>query len=305
MYTIKQAAARAGLTVPVLRAWERRYGIVSPARTPSGYRLYDDAAIARVSAMRRLVDTGMSPSAAAAEIASGRSAPPELTPNAITGDGLESSSLVERFVAAAEVMDVSDIEAVLDAIFATGSFEHAVDDYLLPALEALGDAWADGRVDVAGEHAASHAVLRRLSAAYQAAGRPTAGPGAILVGLPPGARHELGGLAFATAARRAGLPILYLGADLPIGDWLGAATRTRAQAAVIGVVTAGDREPAERVAAALLSADPGLVVAYGGRSAPANVVGGATGRQGEPFRLPIGLTAAVDAIERALATARR
>ena len=56
MYTIKQAAARAGLTVPVLRAWERRYGIVSPARTPSGYRLYDDAAIARVSAMRRLVD---------------------------------------------------------------------------------------------------------------------------------------------------------------------------------------------------------------------------------------------------------
>ena len=120
MYTIKQAAARAGLTVPVLRAWERRYGIVSPARTPSGYRLYDDAAIARVSAMRRLVDSGMSPSAAAAEIASGRSAPPEPTPSAITSDGLAISSLVERFVAAAEVMDVSDIEAVLDAIFATG-----------------------------------------------------------------------------------------------------------------------------------------------------------------------------------------
>ncbi len=106
------------------------------------------------------------------------------------------------------------------------------------------------------EHAASHAVLRRLSAAYQAAGRPTVGSGAILVGLPPGARHELGGLAFATAARRAGLPILYLGADLPIRDWLGAAARTRARAAVIGVVTASDREPAERVAAELLAARP-------------------------------------------------
>ena len=305
MYTIKQAAARAGLTVPVLRAWERRYGIVSPARTPSGYRLYDDAAIARVSAMRRLVESGMSPSAAAAEIASGRSAPPEPAPSAITGDGLAISSLVERFVAAAEVMDVSEVEAVLDAIFATGSFEHAVDGYLLPALEALGDAWAEGRVDVAGEHAASHAVLRRLSAAYQAAGRPTVGPGAILVGLPPGARHELGGLAFATAARRAGLPILYLGADLPIRDWLGAAARTRARAAVIGVVTASDRTPAERVATELLAADPQLVVAYGGRSAPVDVVPEASQTTGEPFRLPSGLTAAVEALKDALAIPRR
>ena len=43
MYTIKEAAARTGLSVPVLRAWERRYGIVSPTRTAGGYRVYDDA----------------------------------------------------------------------------------------------------------------------------------------------------------------------------------------------------------------------------------------------------------------------
>ena len=56
----------------------------------------------------------------------------------------------------------------------------------------LGDAWADGRVSVAGEHAASHAVFRRLAAAYQAAGRSAPAERSILVGLPPGARHELG-----------------------------------------------------------------------------------------------------------------
>ena len=43
MYTIKQAAARSGLSVPTVRAWERRYGVVHPERTASGYRLYDDA----------------------------------------------------------------------------------------------------------------------------------------------------------------------------------------------------------------------------------------------------------------------
>ncbi|HET8570333.1 MAG TPA: MerR family transcriptional regulator [Candidatus Limnocylindria bacterium] len=51
MYTIREAAHRAGVTPDVLRAWERRYGVVSPQRTASGYRLYDDAAIARLRAM--------------------------------------------------------------------------------------------------------------------------------------------------------------------------------------------------------------------------------------------------------------
>ena len=56
MYTIKQAAARTGLTIPTIRAWERRYGVVSPARTTAGYRLYDEAAIERLAAMRALVE---------------------------------------------------------------------------------------------------------------------------------------------------------------------------------------------------------------------------------------------------------
>jgi MerR family transcriptional regulator, light-induced transcriptional regulator len=266
MYTIKQAAARAGLTVPVLRAWERRYGIVTPARTASGYRLYDDVAIARVRAMRRLVDSGMSPSAAAASITSGAVPVIESARDVSPRPGAVDFS--SRFVTAAAGFDLVAIEEVLDEMFAAGTFERVADEHLLPALKALGDAWADGRVDIASEHAASHAVLRRLAAAYQAAGRPSDEMGTILVGLPPGARHELGGLAFAVAARRAGLPVLYLGPDLPVNDWVGVAMRTHARAAVIGVVTAADREPAERVATALLDARPDLLVAFGGRNAP-------------------------------------
>ena len=62
MYTIKQAAIRSGLTIPTIRAWERRYGVVLPERTKSGYRLYDDDALDRLLAMRHLVEVeGMRP----------------------------------------------------------------------------------------------------------------------------------------------------------------------------------------------------------------------------------------------------
>ena len=69
MFTIKQAAARTGLSVPIIRVWERRYGVVQPSRTPAGYRLYDDESIARLVAMRRLVaEEGWKPSQAAQRV---------------------------------------------------------------------------------------------------------------------------------------------------------------------------------------------------------------------------------------------
>jgi methanogenic corrinoid protein MtbC1 len=166
-------------------------------------------------------------------------------------------------------MDAERTEAALDDIFAMGSFERIADELLLPALVAIGEAWADGRISVAGEHAASHAVLRRLAAAFQAAGRPGRRNGTVLVGMPPGGRHELGALSFAIAARRASLPVLYLGPDLPLQDWVDTARAVRARAAVIGAVVPADGPAAAAVAQALDAAVPGLTIVFGGAAAAA------------------------------------
>ena len=97
---------------------------------------------------------------------------------------------VQRFVEAAIDMDVIRTGAVLDKNFAQGSYESVVDEVLMPAMVALGRAWWDGRLDVAAEHAATAALLRRLSALYEAAAAP--GEARVVVGLPPGARHGSG-----------------------------------------------------------------------------------------------------------------
>lgn len=299
MYTIKQAAARAGVSVPLLRAWERRYGVVTPERTASRYRLYDEEDISRLRAMRRLLDDGWGASAAAASVKgmtpeearalAGREPAAE-----VEADASVATRLIDSFVDAARRLDAVALETTLDQAWAGGSFEHVADSYLLPMMVAVGDAWHDGSLDVASEHAASHAMLRRLSAAFEAAGRPLPEERPILVGMPPGARHDLGALAFAIAARRAGLPVVYLGPDLPAADWVEAAATTGARAAVIGAVATGDVEPARRVASALRSAYGDLVVAFGGRPAAGRSAEGVT-------QLPRGLVAAVDALREALA----
>jgi len=268
MYTIKQAAARSGVSVDLLRAWERRYGIVEPKRTPSGYRLYDDDAIERLATMRRLVDGGWSPGTAAAALldpdAPSPTTVPARSPASATEDAGDAAaaSAAASFVSAAAALDSRGIGAAIDDMFTGRSVERALRDQVFPALRELGAAWSRGDVSVAGEHLASHTVLRRLAAAFEASASPNGTGPEVVVGLAPGSRHELGLLGFAIVARRAGLRISYLGADLPLEDWL--ASTAGAAAAVIGVPTAADSRSALRVAAALAQERADLVVALGG-----------------------------------------
>lgn len=279
MYTIKEASARSGVGIPLLRAWERRYGVVTPTRTSSGYRLYDEDAIARLVAMRRLIDDGWGPQQAAARI---RSAAPtelrELAANALrapdpradaAGDAIsrtEDDLLVDRIVASAGRLDAQGLEAALDEAFTARRFETAWDGILLPALRRIGDGWRRGEITVASEHVTSQTIHRRLAMAFEAAGVAES-DSPVLVGLAPGARHEFGALAFATAARRAGLPVLYLGPDLPVDSWVSAAAERDAPAAVVGVPRRADVEHATEVVMALRRERPEAIILLGGTHA--------------------------------------
>jgi methanogenic corrinoid protein MtbC1 len=284
VYTIKQAAKLSGVPEASLRAWERRYAVVTPRRTDAGYRIYDDESVAAATAMRTLVEAGWAPVEAARAVREGLVGP---TPPAAfdrsaaateeqkSAGWASAVACMQLFLNSAAAMDVAGIETSLDQGFALGSFEHVVDSWLFPTLEALGEGWVRGEIEVAGEHAASHAVHRRLSAAFEAAGRRSRGPG-VIVGLPPGGQHELGALAFATAARRLGLDVLYLGADVPEASWLAAVRARSARSAVLCVVTDEDRVRAVPTAERLVREMPGLVVASGGATGDDLTVGAHT-----------------------------
>ena len=272
MYSIKQASIRSGVSVPLIRAWERRYGVVAPQRTASGYRLYDDAAIATLVRVRELTENGWTASEASRAVLAGEvavspaPAPAPVAPPPLTDEAAHArqAALVHRFVESASVMDIAATGAALDEMFAQGSFEAIVDDLLMPSLIALGEAWADGRIDVAAEHAASAAIHRRLSALYEAAA--TVEDPLVVIGLPPGSRHELGALAFAVALRRQGVGVLYLGPDVPVASWVHVIKQNRARVAIMSVTQQVDRAPALEVAYALRDTGASPVMAVGGKS---------------------------------------
>ncbi|WP_338751731.1 MerR family transcriptional regulator [Janibacter alittae] len=274
MYTIKRAAELTGVPAATLRAWERRYGVIEPERTEAGYRVYDEESLARIRALASLVADGWTPSQAAKEVArvapTAKGAPPgpeivlrTLAADPIPADASAAGNRTEHLVDAAARLDAAAVARVLDERFAAGSFESVVDGWLMPALAEVGDAWADQRISVAGEHLVAHAVLRRLATSYDAAASRPGGP-TVIVGLPAEVHHELGIFAFAVALRRGGLDVVYLGPNLPADAWCAAMDVHVARCAVLAIPRAQDAPAAQAVIDALSASHPTVPVAVGG-----------------------------------------
>ena len=267
MYTIKRAAEITGVPAATLRAWERRYEVIQPERTDSGYRLYDDESVGRIRAMAELVADGWSAGTAAAEVTRRREEPAQ--PGVVTAvpttpptpENLAAST--RELLDAAAATDPGSVARVLDERFGSADFEAVVDDWLLPTLEQVGNAWADGRITVAGEHLVAHAVLRRLAAAYDAAGSHPDGP-AVVIGLPAGAHHELGVFAFAVALRRLGARTVYLGPDLPTPAWSATLDTHSSAHVVLSAPRDADVSTARRLVGHIRSTHPEATVFLGG-----------------------------------------
>src|SRR4029453_9612731 len=78
---IGERARRTGVSPELLRAWEQRYGLLQPTRTPGGFRLYSTADEARVQHMQRLVAGGLAAAQAAHLVLSGDEPAPEAAPS--------------------------------------------------------------------------------------------------------------------------------------------------------------------------------------------------------------------------------
>ncbi len=222
---IGELARRTGVATDLLRAWERRYRLLEPMRTPAGYRLYSSDDVRRVARMRELLASGLS----AAEAAREALVAPVAAGLATTAPAAAGAALR----AAIEQLNDAAAHEAFDRLLADFSLGALLEQVLLPLLRELGNGWARGDVTVAEEHFASNLVRGRLLGLARGWDRGR-GPRAVLA-CPPGERHDLGLLAFGLALREQGWRITFLGADTPL-DTLAETVRSLApEALVLGV----------------------------------------------------------------------
>ena len=281
---VGELARRVGVAPETLRAWERRYGVLRPARTPGGYRVYGADDESRAQRMRELIESGWAAGEAAHAVTAdaARAATPDPPPSAPP-----VGTAADELLAALLGFDCAAGQAAFDRVLAVRSMDAALREVVLPALHEIGELWARGKITVAQEHFATELITGRL----RGLGREWdhgLGPRAILACLA-GERHDIGLLCCGLALHRRGWRVTYLGADTPADALNSAVTAVDPALLVVGAV---QPEPLRIAARSLAQLAERVTVAVGGAGASWELAAAARARhlRGDPVTAAATLT---------------
>ncbi len=273
-YRIHIAAELSGVRVELIRAWERRYGVLKPQRTPSGYRVYTERDVALLKRLKKLTDEGVAISDAAAMVpqllAELDAAPAPLNGQAAEGvPELSVDAWREAALAAALAYDQPRVSAVVDEVLSALPPLKAFEDVLAPLQREVGDRWHAGTLSVAQEHLVSQVVRSRLVSLLHAA--PEEGRRHAVLACFPDEEHEIGLLGVALRLRHTGVRVTLLGQRVPAEDLGRAVAALRPDLVGLSAVTHRGPEDFRATLARVMEAlPPGVPVWVGGAAARAH-----------------------------------
>lgn len=275
-FTIGVVSRRTGISPLVLRAWERRYGVVEPGRTDTGRRQYSAADIEKLSLLKVLTDSGHRIGDVAnlpvAELRSlVREVPtpgPSMAPaRGATTDGDPVDHLLGLALEATAAMDNQALKQVLEKASRDLSPVMVRRNLIQPLMVEIGQRWSLGTLRIAQEHMAT-AVVNAFMAGLNA--RQSVAPGSPLLALatPSGDLHELGALLATARALEVGWDVLYMGPNLPAEEIASGVQARQPRGLYLSLVyPLGDDGIRQELSTLRRLVDPDFPILAGGRAA--------------------------------------
>jgi DNA-binding transcriptional MerR regulator len=212
LYPIRTVSALTGVNPITLRAWERRYNLITPKRTPKGHRLYTKEDIDLINRVTTLLNQGIAISQVKPLLNQGQ------TPHDSQLDQT-TQDIWRRYLDIMLDAIVHFDENRLDNVYNDALSLYPVDlvssRLITPLLETLGKRWKDNDAGIAEEHFFSVYLRNKLGSRIQHMNLRATGP-MLLVACLPGEQHETGMLLFTLAAIHHGYRALILGANMPL-----------------------------------------------------------------------------------------
>ena len=238
-FPIRVLAEKTSVGTSTLRAWERRYGLLHPERTPKGHRLYSEDDARRVFKIIDLLNDGHSLPAIAEMFSVDKTSTD--TP---TGENLavtNSSAMpnawdnfIQTTLEATSDFSIERIDAVYNEASSLYPIDMVTDRLIQPVISLLGTAWKERpESGIAEEHFYTSWLKSRMGARFHHAYANARGA-RIICACVPGSYHEIGLMLFALSAMARGYRVLYFGADLPLNQLNYIVQRSAAKAIVLG-----------------------------------------------------------------------
>ena len=214
-YSIRELENLSGIKAHTIRIWEKRYGIIKPARTDTNIRFYCDDDLKRLLNIAILNRFGMRISNIA------KLSDSQMSEKVISffSDSLDAASNIENLIVAMVEMDEYKFDRILSRYIMNEGFENAVVNIIFPFFEKIGLLWQTGSINPAHEHFVSNLFRQKLMVAIDNI-MVTDNKDAkkFLLFLPEGEYHELALLFYNYLIKKSGRVVFYLGSSVPFND---------------------------------------------------------------------------------------
>jgi DNA-binding transcriptional MerR regulator len=233
---IRTVSSLTGVNPVTLRAWERRYGLIKPVRTPKGHRLYTMSDVDLIQQAVTLLESGMSIGQVGQVLQNDR------TLKATDKEEVEEPSdswtgYQRRLMQAVSDFDEVTLNDIYNEVLSLYPVDIVTSRLIVPLLRELGWRWQQASGGIAEEHFFSVFLRNKLGARFHHRSRDLTGP-RLLAACLPGEQHEVGLLLFALAAVDRDYRVVLLGANMPLADLPAVVQRVRCQ----GLVLSGSAE---------------------------------------------------------------
>jgi DNA-binding transcriptional MerR regulator/methylmalonyl-CoA mutase cobalamin-binding subunit len=247
-YPIKVVSQMTGLSVHVIRAWEKRYNVVEPDRTDTNRRLYSEEDIEKLKLLNDALHLGhhiggianLSLLELKKLIPKGSNNLSDIK-NGVAP--INSEILVEEILSdsmlAIRNYDAKKLESILLNASAKLTQPILIEELIIPLVYKVGDLWHSGEIRVANEHLASSVIRGFLYNLLDSYSLNDSAP-VMVTATPRGQEHELGALIAGVVAASSGWKVIYLGSNLPAEEIGAVVSHLKARVVALSIVYPND-----------------------------------------------------------------
>ncbi len=274
-YPIKAVSHLTGLSIHVIRAWEKRYKVVIPKRTDTNRRLYSREDVEKLSLLADASAQGYSIGSISTlttkELKNLLNAAEQIVHKGLINkieqkEILESDSHLDKCLFAVKELDAHGLEQELYNALKDLSQPKFIDDLLTPLLQNIGNMWKKGEIRIVNEHVSTAIIRKILNSLIDNNSMPKNAP-SIIIATPKGQLHELGALMIAVIASADGWNVTYMGPDLPGEEIAAAIDKLQPKLVALSIVYPNDDFTLDREMTKLKKLlNNGTKIIAGGRS---------------------------------------
>jgi len=213
-FTIKDMENLSGIKAHTIRIWEQRYSFLTPQRTDTNIRYYNNNELKTVLNISLLNKYGYKISHI------DRMSPTEIREKilSLSQTQAQQERICNELIHQMVDLDIDGFEATLENYIHARGIEKAITYIIFPFLERIGILWVTNHINPAQEHLVSNIIRQKLIAGIESTVSHLHVNKSIMLFLPEGEHHELGLLFVCYLLKSRGVKVLYVGANVPAKD---------------------------------------------------------------------------------------